>query len=886
MFPDSSAKFPFACKTIPAAIALLLLSFHAGAQTAPASGQAQPAASEKPADANGGKPGAKAEGKSAANVAAESPQQAGQVQVVNVVSERQTNRVDRQVYDIKNDASTAGSSIGDVLNNVPSVNVDPNGTVRLRGSERVTVLVDGKPTAQLQGENRAAAINALPAENYESVQVINNPGAEFGNEAGGGPILNLISRRYTKPGGNGSVAGNIGPGGRRNAFANGSYSAGYASVNGTLNVRRDGNDSDTEQVRERIDPVTHAVSRLHQDVNRQGINTFVQAGVGGRYNYNERDTLTGSISVNKRGNDASQNEHFTDFRTAQSPVVDYLTRRKTEGDALNHEIVTGFERRFSTDGQSLKIDLRHSSNTNTADNATMYQSVVMPYSGGPVLRDYVQDAQTRVRLTDLSTDYSGKAGAGFLTTGGRWQRTRQSFDNRYLFLDGGGLDGKRSNLFELDQDVLAAYGTYEMPINKLWSFKGGLRVEQTRLDLDQVTTAIQASNKYTNYLPSLFLTYKLDPNSNVRLSFADRISRPNAGDLNPFINYANDYYVSAGNPRLHPVKLHSLELGYETKIKGLMPVSARGYLRRESDVITERRVFLSENTLLTTRENLGDRRAGGVEFSVMGMIPPNLRVWGIALPSIRFMFNGNWGFIEQDRLGQLGLTGEKRSTPSLQLQGGAQWQVSPNDVLTYMTFRQGKVLSGEGYREPFGMTNLAYEHKFNPRLSLNVRANDVLRSSDQKFRIETDTLRDRTDTSVHQRRVYVGLRYTFGGVTGNDAVRNALQAAGVPLDSQVARDAVRMMQGQQAGQGSQGQGAQGPANQGQGTQGKGAQGQASQGQGSQAQGAQGQASQGQGTQGQGSSTAAPGTVAPSSADGLPAPSSTLASPPAQPPTRQ
>jgi outer membrane receptor protein involved in Fe transport len=76
--------------------------------------------------------------------------------------------------------------------------------------------------------------------------------------------------------------------------------------------------------------------------------------------------------------------------------------------------------------------------------------------------------------------------------------------------------------------VLAAYGTYEMPLNKLWSFKGGLRVEHTDQDLDQVTTDIQASNKYTSYLPSLFLTYKLDANSNLRLSYADRISRPSS----------------------------------------------------------------------------------------------------------------------------------------------------------------------------------------------------------------------------------------------------------------------------------------------------------------------------------------------------------------------
>jgi outer membrane receptor protein involved in Fe transport len=768
---------------IALAVSLLILSCQAHAQTAPAEA--------KPVVKSEAKPDAKPETKPDPKAAPATP-----TAVVNVISERQTNQVDRQVFGIKNDASTAGASIGDVLNNVPSVNVDPNGTVRLRGSERVTVLVDGKPTAQLQGENRAAAINALPAENYESVQVINNPGAEFGNEAGGGPILNLISRRYTKPGGNGSVASNIGPAGRANAFANGSYSEGYASVNGTLNIRRDGNNTDTEQTRERIDPITGAVSRLHQNVARQGIADFIQAGVGGRYNYNEKDTLTASISLNKRGNDSSSSEHFTDYRTGQVPMVDYSTRRKSDGDARNVELVTGYEHRLAGDGETFKIDLRHSSNNNVNDATTKYQPLVMPATGAPTLRDYGQDTQTKVRLTDLSSDLAMKAGTGFINTGARWQRTRQSADNRYLFSSDGALDSRRSNLFKLDQDVQSLYSTYEQPIDKLWSFKAGLRVERTELDLNQVTTAIQARNSYTNYLPSLFVTYKLDPNSNLRFSFADRISRPNSGDLNPFVNYANDYYVSSGNPRLLPVKLHSLELGYETKVMGLMPVSVRGYLRHESDVITDRRVFLNESTLLTSKVNLGDRRAGGIEFSVMGGVPPGMKVGGVALPNIRFMFNGNWAYTEQDRIDVLGLTGEKRTAASLQLQGGGQWMISPTDTLTLMAFHQGKQLSGEGYREPFGIMNLAYEHKFSPRLSLNVRANDVLSSTDQKSRVDTSTLRDRTDTVTNQRRVYVGFRYTFGGTTGNDAVRNALQAAGVPLDSQAAKDAMRLMQPQ------------------------------------------------------------------------------------------
>lgn len=785
MSPCVAARFPFAFKAVPAAILLLVLHCQAQAQTAPVE-PASGAVPVKPANVTS------TPGKPATPVTAV-PAPGGPVQVVNIVSERDTNRVDRQVYEIKNDASTAGASIGDVLNNVPSVNVDPSGTVRLRGNERVTVLVDGKPTAQLQGDNRAAAINALPAENYESVQVINNPGAEFGNEAGGGPILNLISRRYTKPGGNGSVAANVGQKGRANAFANGSYSAGYASVNGTLNLRRDGNVTDTVELRERIDPLTGAVSRLRQNVGRDAISNFIQAGVGGRYNYNEHDTLTASVSVNQRSNDASQNERFSDFGTGQSPLTDYSTRRNATGEARNYELVTGFERRLAADGDTLKVDLRHSSNTNVNDLATLYQASLLP-AGAPVLRDYTQNAETTVRTTDLSSDYTGKIGKGLLTAGARWQRNRQSIDNRYLLVPGQTLDTRRSNLFELDQDVVAAYGSFEMPINTLWSFKSGLRAEHTALDLDQVTSAIEASNHYMSYLPSLFLTYKLDKNSNIRLSYADRIARPSAGELNPFINYANDYYVSSGNPRLRAVKLHSLELGYETKFMGLAPFSLRGYLRRESDVITDRRVFLSDTTLLTTKDNLGDRRAGGVEFSVMGMVPPNMKLAGMALPNVRFMFSGNWGYVQQDRLDAFGLTGEKRSTPSLQLQGGGQWQISPVDVLTLMAFHQGKVLSGEGYREGFGIMNLAYEHKFSPRLSLNLRANDLLRSTDQKYRVDTSLLRDHTDTTVDQRRVYVGLRYTFGGVTGNDAVRNALQSAGVNVDSQAAKDAMKMME--------------------------------------------------------------------------------------------
>jgi len=145
---------------------------------------------------------------------------------VEVAGERPTNRIDRQVYDVKSDISSTNGTAADALNNVPSVNVDPDGTVTLRGSTNVQILVDGKPSAMLQGENRGATLNAMQADDIESVEVINNPGAQFGNEAGGGPILNLVMRRNRKPGGYANLNANAGVNGRYNSAFSGSYNEG------------------------------------------------------------------------------------------------------------------------------------------------------------------------------------------------------------------------------------------------------------------------------------------------------------------------------------------------------------------------------------------------------------------------------------------------------------------------------------------------------------------------------------------------------------------------------------------------------------------------------------------------------------------------------------
>jgi hypothetical protein len=172
---------------------------------------------------------------------------------VTVAAERPTGRIDRQVYDVKSDISTSNGTAADALNSVPSVAVDPDGSITLRGSSNVQILIDGKPSAMLQGDNRGATLNALSAEDIDSIEVINNPGAQFGNEGGGGPILNLVMRRNRKPGGFASVNGNAGTAGRYNSSVSGSYNEGYWGFQGSAHVRHDGRNAHGDSVRDRID---------------------------------------------------------------------------------------------------------------------------------------------------------------------------------------------------------------------------------------------------------------------------------------------------------------------------------------------------------------------------------------------------------------------------------------------------------------------------------------------------------------------------------------------------------------------------------------------------------------------------------------------------------
>ncbi|NHZ33902.1 TonB-dependent receptor domain-containing protein [Massilia rubra] len=674
---------------------------------------------------------------------------------VTVEGERPSNRIDRQVYDIKADVSTSNGSAADALGNVPSVTVDPDGSVSLRGNNNVQILIDGKPSAMLQGENRGAALAAMAADDIESVEVINNPGAQFGNDGGGGPIINLVTRRNRRAGGMGVANLNAGTGGRANAALSGSYNQGRFSFQGGLNVRHDGRDTRATVARERIDPVSGAVRRSTQESRGEGLNDAfgINGGVG--YNLGTRSKLAATIAYSKRSNDQHGRDHYANHSATGELDSDVTRTSERSGSSGSNSWGVRGEHKGDADGELFKMDLRVSSSSNRNDSAYAHRYV---YDSDGRQRAFSrQGSGTRNRMTDWTGDYERPVDAAMLKLGYKLARNAGSVDARYVNIDALTMDetdnAARSNRFELDETTAALYGSWQWRVDERWGVLGGLRAEYTRLDIRQLTARTAARNDYLSTIPSFFISYKASDQSTVRLSYAHRIERPAAGDLNPFVVYRDELNVSSGNPGLLPSETDSLELGLDTTL-GLVATNLRAFLRKEHDLISERRYFIGDNVLLTTRDNGGSRQSGGLEFSLGGKVGKTLSL----------STSGNVGYSEQTYLNSGGAV-VRRSATSLNVRGRINYQVSAADQLQVVLNRQGKTLIGQGVREPNATLNLSFRHSLTPRLNVVLNVTDVFDSNKTQTRIDSDILRESSLRRYDGRLVYVGLSYRLGGVT-------------------------------------------------------------------------------------------------------------------------
>ncbi|RYF93657.1 MAG: TonB-dependent receptor [Caulobacteraceae bacterium] len=659
--------------------------------------------------------------------------------------------IDSTSYSLSEDLQARTGTLADALRNIPSVDVDPEGNVSLRGDSNVTILVDGRPSGVLSGDGRAQAILALPADQYARVEVMTNPSAAYSPEGSGG-VINLITKPTAPKQGQtatGSLRLNIGEDERWNAGVSGSYQKDRLTLSGDLSTRHDIGQQSASRVRERLDPLTGAVlSTTRQSQDLEGPADVYIGRFTADYRLTDKLSLTGELRGNLIDNSGSGMELY-ETTDAGGLVTSRFSRDgdfNFSGDNLG--ATARVVRSFAGAGHDWTNEVRVDRNKG---HVSLLARTDFDTPAAPDLFERT-DNRFMLKVLGITSAYvrpmpdDGKLKAGY-----ELEYRDVGFDNgtsRGPARNALTPDPLVTNRFDVNQAVHALYATYERPFGKL-SAQVGLRLEYADLQLNQVTTGIEADQSYVRAYPTLHVGYQITDGQQIKASYSRRIQRPPPFLLNPFVSYQDPLSLRSGNADLKPQETDSYEFLWQLRA-GQTFYQATAYFRDTDKAFTEVATDVGGGVLLTRPENLGSRRDYGVELVASGPLGKTLK------------YNASLNLARQEIDGANLAGGADRSGTVFTGRASLNWQPTPEDFLQLSGFYQGDSLTAQGRREAGGMLNLGYRRKLTEKLAFQLTARDLLDDFGDVSTAETDSFTDRTERQFGGRAVFVGLTWTFG----------------------------------------------------------------------------------------------------------------------------
>ncbi|WP_207432005.1 TonB-dependent receptor domain-containing protein [Sabulibacter ruber] len=528
---------------------------------------------------------------------------------------------DGMVYNAENDITNIGGTAADVLKKVPSLAVDMDGNVEMRGSTKIKILINGKPSTML-ADNLAEALQQIPADMIKSVEVITNPSAKYEAEGTAG-VVNIITKQSSMEGMTGQVTASTG---NRSNNLNTNLNIRKkklgvrASVGGNFNDRV--GDSESDQVYFREENLIQTPTKLIQQnstYENNGQSLFTQ--LGGDYDFNEQNNLSANLRLN-----LSRNLSDRTLTTSQfTPSGEEQTANYRFRDIDNTNRGNGFEtnlhykKRFKQKGQELDVLAIFNSNWQESDYA-----LVETDKAPTVTRLEQSDNHSQTRELTFQADYAHPFSKRGSLEGGVRAVLRNSgsdYDFRYSRSASAPLteDPARSNLFNYDQDVYSSYLSYTLRVEKVYTIRVGGRYEYTNVagDFNTNNVATQLDKPFHNFMPNVMLMKAFKNNQRLRLSYSTRIQRPGIGQLNPYRNESNQLNIRYGNPDLDAELTHNTELNYSLYVK-TTSLNASVYWRQTNNDIAQYQFPIRENndTLNTTFGNLGENATYGTNLSV------------------------------------------------------------------------------------------------------------------------------------------------------------------------------------------------------------------------------------------------------------------------------
>lgn len=548
-------------------------------------------------------------------------------------------RLDKRIYNVGKDITVRGGSVTDVMDNIPAVSVDVEGNISLRGNDNVRILINGKPSG-LVGLSGSAALRQLPAESIEKVEVVTSPSARY-EASGTAGIINIILKKDELIGFNATFIANTGipeylgstatlnwRTKKLNVFSTTTYRDQKSLGGGVFNNEYFNGD------------LPSSFANETRDYDRIRKNYFIN--LGAEYYINDKTSLTISGFVRDSNNTSDANTEIDDLNV-NGDILSSVDRLQEEAEEDNSsQFTANFTKKFNDDGHELVAEIQFQksaedefANISNSDSPSETAGTLESQTRNLFQLDYVWPID---KNTQFEFGYRGDF---------------SSQENDYeIAIKGNGrfiIDTNLSNVLLFEQNINALYTQYGKKINK-FSYILGLRIEKTNIVINQKTTNDFKEKKYTNFFPTVNLSYEFSEEENITLGFSRRIRRPRSWSLNPFPSRSSVTFFRQGNPDLDPSYSSTFDFGYLKRWEKFT-LNGSAYYQKATQVITRiteatgEVVRVSEDPIIeipslrATSINLAENNRLGTEFTLT------------FTPSRKFRLSGNFNIFNSETIG-------------------------------------------------------------------------------------------------------------------------------------------------------------------------------------------------------------------------------------------
>ena len=659
------------------------------------------------------------------------------------------SKIDRKIYSVPEDAQTTLGTLSDLLNVIPSVDVDPDGIVSLRGDTNVLILIDGKPATQLQGSKAGDNLQSISASDIERIEILTTPPAEFKAEGAAG-VINIITRkRGARESAAASLTGSLGSGGRWLVGGNASYGGKQFTASVNAGFREDYRQRTIQSVVIGVDPTTGQVLESQDHADQLIRRNIPSVGFSSEYDLNDRQSFALSGSWLSRGGLRTYTQY--DVSTLESGVVTSSTRRLTSGhDPENdYNATLRFSQKFSKPGETLDFSVHRSLSHQHEHYDYVNDSYVPP---APTYYNNLSFTEDQ-GITDAGVDYALPiTKAQLMKLGYAFEQDDYGFDNVGANVDpvtgAETIDPALTNQFRFRQRINAVYLSDQGTVGA-WSWLAGVRSEWTTTDALQITDNISTVSRYAAVFPSLHVDRSLSDRSTLSLGASRRIVRPDPSYLNAYVDYEYPPNLTTGNPDLKPQFTQSYELGYGYE-SAAASYGLTGYYRRNTNSVTDVTEYLGNGLTLTSKANLPRSDSAGFVFSATGHL----------LPKLLYSLSGN-AFYTQIDATALGAPGLK-STTGINVKAKLDYRPTADDSAQIIFTRTDKRLTPQGGVSAINIVNLGYKHVLTHALSAVATVSDLFNGQRYQRSASTPTLTQVYERSVAGRVLWFGLTYTVG----------------------------------------------------------------------------------------------------------------------------